>query len=402
MHIKNFMIMLMALAVAVIWGCRPATETAGPGGRPGRGSSAVAIVAEPVRQGEIRDERIFTGTLQPLAGYVVAPKVGGRLENLEINIGTALTPGCLIARIDDEEYVQQLAQARAVLEVARATVDQQVTAMQLAEREMERVRSLREKQIASEAEWDRVEAEYRMQVARHKVALAQMEEKASSLKAAEVRLAYTTISAPENLQADRWFVDQRFVDEGAMLAANTPLLSVIDLSELVAVIHVIERDYPLVRVGMPAILETDAYTGQTFSGRIIRLAPALRESSRQARLELAVPNAERLLRPGMFVRVRVEFARRENATLVPTGALAGSEGQEGVFLVDREAQRVKYVPVTVGIRTTEAVEILAPELSGEAATLGRHLLADGAAIVLPGKATVRSDQPGDRRGKDAP
>ena len=83
---------------------------------------------------------------------------------------------------------------------------------------------------------------------------------------------------------------------------NAPIVSILDIHSLTAVIHVIERDYSKVRVGQKVIVTTDAFPGSTFTGKIVRIAPLLKETSRQARVEIEVPNRDRLLKPGMFIR----------------------------------------------------------------------------------------------------
>ena len=124
-----------------------------------------------------------------------------------------------------------------------------------------------------------------------------------------------------------------------MLAANTPIVSIFDIYTLIAAIHVIERDYSKIRPGMKAAVSTDAYSGKTFNGRIVRMAPLLKEKSRQARIEVEILNKELLLKPGMFVRVKIEFAKHENATIVPLDALAKRDERQGVFKVDEQLER---------------------------------------------------------------
>jgi multidrug efflux pump subunit AcrA (membrane-fusion protein) len=115
-------------------------------------------------------------------------------------------------------------------------------------------------------------------------------------------------------------VPERFVDEGSMMAPNTAIVSVLDIGALTAVIHVIERDYPKIKVGQAATVIADAFPGKAFTGRIIRVAPLLKETSRQARVEIEIPNRESLLAPGMFVRVEIDFSRHDDATLIPLSA----------------------------------------------------------------------------------
>jgi multidrug efflux pump subunit AcrA (membrane-fusion protein) len=96
----------------------------------------------------------------------------------------------------------------------------------------------------------------------------------------------------------------------------------------------------------------------------------------------------------MFVRVQVEFARRENATLVPLPALVRRNGKEGVFIVDIGNRKARFVPATTGIINGELAEITEPQISGLVVTMGNHLLEDGSDIVLPKSEPQRQDPPG--------
>jgi RND family efflux transporter MFP subunit len=201
---------------------------------------------------------------------------------------------------------------------------------------------------------------------------------------AKVRLAYTQIRVPQNHHSRLQVVGERYVDEGAMLAANNPIVSILDIGTLTAVIHVIERDYPKIQPGLEALTATDAFPGRTFPGRVVRIAPLLKEKSREARVEIEISNKDRLLKPGMFVRVEIQFQKHENATVVPTAALVKRDGTQGVFMANLDQQKARFVPVTVGIVNGNEAEILNPLLNGSVVTLGHHLLEDGATIILPG------------------
>ena len=181
-------------------------------------------------------------------------------------------------------------------------------------------------------------------------------------------------------------VGERFVDQGAMLRANQPIVSVLDLHTVKAVIHVIERDYAKIGLGQSAHIETDAYPGRGFEGRVVRIAPVLKEASRQARADVEVPNPERLLKPGMFIRARIQFDEHEGATVVARTALVYRDDRQGVFCVDEAKSVANFRPVKVGIVEGEVAEILEPGLSGRVVTLGQHPLEDGAPVLLPKEA----------------
>ncbi len=375
---------VLALIGLLGWQAHRRASTSLQGAKRQHRTVAVAVEVAPIQRATIRDIGLFAGSLLPKSYFVVAPKIGGRLEKLMANIGDFVKRGQLIAVLDDEEYAQQVEQARAELEVAKATVAESRSMLDMAQREFERARALRQKKIASESELDAAEAQYKTQDAKHKVALAQVAQKEAALKATQVRLSYTKIRAWwENTNENR-IVGERFVDEGAMLKANDPIVSVLDIHSLIGVIHVIERDYSDVVVGQEAIVTTDAFPGRIFTGKIIRVAPLLKETSRQARVEVEVPNRDKLLKPGMFVRAQIEFASHDNATVVPSAALAKRNGQQGIFVADTENRKAHFVPITVGIINGELAEVVKPPLSGYVVTLGQHLLEDGASITLPG------------------
>ena len=366
-----------------------------------RKAPPVPVEAEPVRKDTVRDIGFFTGTLYPYTQFIVAPKIAGRLEKLFVKIGDPVKKGQLIAVLEDDEYLQQVDQARAEREVARANVGEARSALDTARRELDRAKALRQKKIASESELDAAGAEFNSQEAKYKVALAQVAQKEAALKAAQVRLSYTKIRATwEEGDQDR-VVGERFVDEGTMLAPNTPIVSILDICSLTGVIFVIERDYSKVKVGQEALISTDAFPDRTFSGKVVRMAPLIKETSREARVEVEIFNPEGLLKPGMFIRAQIEFSRQDNATIVPARALTKRGGREGVFILKREEMIAQFVPLKLGIANSEWVQVIEPPLSGLVVTLGQHMLEDGSAIVLPGeKGQARDLKKGPTKGAE--
>ncbi len=348
-----------------------------------RRAAAVAVETQPIRKDTIKDVGVFTGSLEPRSQFVVAPKVSGWLKQLLVNFGDTVQRNQTIAIIDDAEFTQQVEQARAELQVARANAENCASDLELAKREYERAKALREKQIASVSELDESEAALNSCQTKLKVSLAQVNQKEAALKAAELRLSYSKVQAFWESDEQTRVVGERFVDEGALLQVNQPIVSILKNDILTAVVYVVEKDYPKIKVDQRAIISTDAYPDKSFTGTIVRIAPLLQESSRQARVELEIPNADLLLKPGMFIRARIEFTIVENATLVPLAALVRRDGTQGIFIIDKNNLKAGFVPVTVGIISDEQVEILEPEISGFVATLGNHLLEDGADITLP-------------------
>jgi RND family efflux transporter MFP subunit len=350
-----------------------------------RSKAAVAVEVAPVRTGTVRDIGLFTGSLLPKSQFVVASKVNGWLKKLLVNVGHTVKRDQVIAILDDDEFTQQVEQARAELEVAKANMENRISDLAIAEREFKRAKTLREKQIASESELDEAESQFNSSQARLKVSQAQVMQKEAALKTAQVRLSYTKIQAWWEQADETRVIGERFVDEGALLKANEPIVSILENSILTGVIHVIEQDYPKVRITQKATITTDAYPGKTFTGQVVRIAPMLKESSRQARVEVQIPNDDGLLKPGMFIRAQIEFAQHEDVIVIPAEALVERNGQQGVFIADLQVLKATFVPVTVGVLNSNEAQIIQPQLSGMVVTMGHHLLEDGSAITLPAR-----------------
>ncbi len=382
---KKFLLLLLVLTIAAAGGWQlyryVSRSTVQKG--PGRSAVSVPVETKPITKGVIRDIGVFTGSLQAKSQFIVAPKVAGWLKEILVNIGDPVSRNRVIAVLDDEEFTQQAEQARAELQVAKANAENCATDLDIARREYERAKALREKQIASASELDASEAAFNACQTRHKVSVAQVDQKEAAMKAADLRLSYATVRAFWEDGDQTRVVGERFVDEGTLLQANQPVVSILENDPLTAVVFVIERDYPKVTVGRQALVATDAYPDRTFAATIVRIAPLLRENSRQARVELEVPNPEHLLKPGMFVRVEVEFARHENATLVPITALVKRNDRQGVFIIDAGNLKAHFVAVTTVIIEGELAEVVEPDISGLVVTMGNHLLEDGSSILLP-------------------
>jgi len=384
---KKFFSALLVLAIVAIvgWQIYKRTTASTSKSRPGRFAASVAIETEPIRKDAIRDIGILTGSLLPKSQFIVAPKVAGWLKQLLVNVGDMVHQNQVIAILDDEEFTQQEEQAKAELDVAKANAENCRTDLEIAKREYERAKALREKQIASASELDESQAAFNACQTRLKVSLAQVAQKEAALKAAQVRLSYTKVQAFWEEGDQTRVVGERFVDEGALLQVNEPIVSILENNPLTAVVYVIERDYPKVEVGQQSIVTTDAYPDKTFTGSVVRIAPLLKESSRQARVEIEIPNPDQLLKPGMFVRAQIEFAKHNNATVIPLAALVRREGKKGIFIADLNNLKARFVPVTTGIINGELAEVIEPKISGLAVTMGNHLLEDGSDITLPQK-----------------
>ncbi len=365
-------------------------DSQGRSGRP-----AVAVTVAEVSVGPIQDVRLFTGTVFPQYRYLVATKVPGRVVALGKRIGDRVRAGEEIARLDDAEYRQAEAEAQANLDIARAGLEEARASLALAEKEIARSRSLRERDLISDADVDNASSRFDAQKARTQLAEAQVSQRRAALEASRIRLGYTRLKA-----AEPGLVGERLVDEGALLPVNAAVVSVVGLDTVYVRVSVIERDYGSIRPGQTAEVEVDAYPGRRFSGRVSRLAPVLKEESRVAEMEVVVPNPGHELKPGMFSRVRVVISSETEARSVPASAVVRRDDHDAVYMADEAEGVARYVPVTLGIHAGSRVQIVEPNLEGRVITLGQHLLEDGSPILLtashgPASDTTRAPGAGD-------
>jgi RND family efflux transporter MFP subunit len=206
--------------------------------------------------------------------------VSGRIEQLSADLADIVTRGQLVAKLDDAEYVQALAQAEAGLAVAKANLSEAESLLKIAERELERLDKLRERGVSSESQRDAAKADQLAKQAHVQVTTAQVTRARAELETAHIRLGYTEVTAGWRGGDDRRVVAERYVDEGETVSANAPLLRIVELDPITAVFFVTERDYALLQPGQSAVLSTDAYPDESFQGRITRIAPVFRESTR--------------------------------------------------------------------------------------------------------------------------
>jgi len=342
----------------------------------------VPVEVAPVGRRALEVVRTFSGAVEPKTRVVVAPKVPGRVERLTVDLADPVERGQVVAYLDAAEFAQAVNQVEAELAVARAELRQAENALEISRREDKRIQELRERGIASDAEYDVAQADLLQKEGQIEVAHAEVRRAAALLESARIRHGYTRVTADWSEGDAMRRVAETYVDEGQTVSANEPLLLIVQLDPAVAVITVTERDYGRLRPGLEARVATDAVPGRTFVGRIDRIAPVFQTTSRQARVEIALPNPDGALKPGMFLRADITLDRIEDALVVPDAALTRRGDADGVFLVDDAGTRAAWRAVRVGVQAGSWVQLLEADLTGRVVTLGQHLLDDGSPVAI--------------------
>ncbi len=390
---KWILIPLLLALILVIWRfaiARPEAKT--PPGAAGRTMQAIPVEVSPVRLTDLTERVNLSGNIEAKSSYIVAPKISGQLRILHINIGQRVNKGDLIAELDDRILQQELQRAQAAVEMARASARQSSVALEFATTELERIRELQSRSFISQSEFDVAYNQFANAQAQNNIAIASLNSALAALNSAELQLSFTKIRAEWNDAAPYRVIGERFVQEGAQLSAGSPVASLMDISSVIAVVDVIERDYGRIKLGQEATVKIDSHPETVFGGRVLRIAPVLQEATRQARVEIEIPNSAALLKPGMFARVALSYQTKRGVTAVDERAISKLRGKEGVFLVNREDSSVSFVEIQRGITGEGFVEIVQPRISGEVVSLGQDMLDDGRKVKISDSASPRGTQ----------
>jgi RND family efflux transporter MFP subunit len=281
-------------------------------------------------------------------------KVSGQVTELNVDIGSRVNAGDVLARIAVPELIQARNAAEARV-VAQRSAYERTT--ELAERNSITQRAL-------------TEAKGRLDTA--------IAEKAE----AEAEMAYATIQAPFD-----GVVTSRAIDPGDMVyqasspkGSGQPLLRVAKLDVIRVKTYVPERDSTWVDVGDPAVVAFDALPATTFAGKVARLSGVLDPSTRTMLVEVDLPNADGRIRPGFYGRTQITLERRDRVLALPTVAVRDDGGNAYVYVVAPD-DTAKKTPVTLGLQDAGWVEIEAGLDGGERVIAGAVAgLNDGAAV----------------------
>lgn len=382
------------LVVATIAASGCSTRVEGESAKSQTVAPAVHVTAAAVVQQPIARFLRVTGTLMAEEEAQVAAETAGRVVAAPIERGTRVARGGALISISPTESQASLEEAEAnaaqiearlgivngssfdidkVPEVANARAN-----YDLAQTEFERAQMLSDKKLISQSEFDtkRVQAEAAKR--QYEISRNSAVQQYQSLNAARARLALarkaladTVVRAPFD-----GVVGQRLVTTGDYVTKGTKVASVLRVNPLRVELTVPEQYSAEVAVGRPVSLEVDAYPGQTFTGRVRYVSPALRADSRSLVVEAVVPNENRLLKPGSFATARIEQASQQPAILVPSTAVRTISGTPRVFVVNGDTIEERIV--SIGQTAGDRVEITDGLKVGErVAASGTGTLADG-------------------------
>ncbi|MBS1218038.1 MAG: hypothetical protein H6R21_1171 [Proteobacteria bacterium] len=173
----------------------------------------------------------------------------------------------------------------------------------------------------------------------------------------------------------------RQVSPGAYAKAGQDIARLEGIGTLKLDFRVPETYLRKIRVGQALAVTVDAYPAESFSGVIYAIEPSVDEATRTVLLRARLPNPGVRLKPGMFARVNLTLARRDNALVVPEQAIVPRGSGSYVFRID--GGKVALTKVELGLRRPGEVEIVSGLAAGQAIVAdGQLKLQDGATVAV--------------------
>jgi membrane fusion protein (multidrug efflux system) len=349
-------------------------NTAPAAGRPGGppGGFAAPVEAAPVRVGTAERQIVAVGSLRSNESVIIRPEVAGRVAELNIAEGQRVRRGQPLVRLDSTLERAQLAQAEAALQLSRANNTRAEELMRTGAGMQRNVDESRSRQRVDEA----------------------------IVNFGRARLDKLTIEAPFD-----GVLGLRRISVGEFVQAGAEIVNLEMVDPLKVDFRVPELFLAAVATGQRVAIAVDAYPGRAFEGEVIAIDPAVDPGGRSVVIRARVPNTNDALRPGLFARVTLTLASRENAVFVPDSAIVPFGDQHFVFKVVEG--RAVQTRVQLGERRRGEVEIREGLAAGDiVVTAGQIRVRDGVPVRVappPGQPPAQgSGQPGQPPGAGAP
>ena len=308
----------------------------------------VPVKVSVVQTGAISDHVLYSATVEAEETIDIYARGSGLVRRVLVEEGTQVREGqVLIELVDDELKLNE----------AEAHLAYQKLASQLKRKE-----ALFNRQLLAKEEYE----DLKINVEQNKI----------RWERARLALDYARVRAPVS-----GIIARRLVKLGDRVGGNSKLYEMVNLSRLIAHVHVPGQGMHNLAIGQPALVTTDFLPDTKFEGKILRISPVVDPNSGTFKVTLELDTQNRLLRPGMFVNVHIVTATHPQAVLVPKRAVVYDDGMPHVFVVsDSTANKVRF---EMGFDDTEFVEVLSGVKKGDQiVVVGQNGLKDKAKVRI--------------------
>jgi membrane fusion protein (multidrug efflux system) len=319
-------------------------------GARGGGFSMPPMPAEvaDVTIGRIEENFQAVGTIEADEAVTVVAEIDGVVTDIPYTEGGTLNKGDLLVTLDDRQLAAEVDRTQALFEQSKATY--------------ERVKAVVDQGAGAPQDLDDAGAAL-------KVAEA-------NLELAKARHAKTRITAPF-----RGVAGSRRVSIGSYVRAGQAITDMANLEKIRVIFSAPERMIAQIKKAAVVTVATTAYPGLTLKGTIIVIEPVVDPVTRSTRVVAEVPNTDERFRSGMSADVTTLLSARPQAVTIPNEAVFAAGDQSFVFAVKPDST-VTRVPVTLGTRTADVVEVVEGLDPGmKVVRAGHQKLFEGAKIM---------------------
>lgn len=360
----------LALAIlgASLFATAPRRQAGAVGGT---GELVIPVVALRVESRTERERIEISGVMQPIRKARLEAEVDGRVVQIAVREHERVVAGGEILKLDDSIRVASVERAQAALLRAESV-------RRLAQIELDRLRRLRKKGVASQSELD-------VAANREREAAGGVGEAKAILAEAEVLLERTSIRAPFD-----GVLTNCEVEIGDRLGPGAPVGELIAIDRVEIELGVNESQIVALREQQSVELRADVYPGDTFAGQIRRVGSAIDERTRLFPVDIEIENPDERLLPGMVGDVTVEIGAADSVLRIPRQAMLEEFGLTYVFVIVESdvglvVERRRVVVRDVAFRPT--LVSVRDGLSAGERIVARDVreLADGALVSIEGR-----------------
>jgi len=379
-------VLLVGLAALLNESCSKATHVEAESKDPASPTVAVAKAkTEDMSRGVV-----ITAEFKPFQEIDVMAKVSGYVKNINVDVGSRVKEGDLLAVLEIPEMADDQARAQSVLSRSQAEVERARDELQRAQqsRSIAHLSYTRLADVAKQKAGLIAQQEIDDAQSKDLVAEAQVSAAKSSLSAAEQQVQvsmaelqkietlrdYTRVTAPF-----AGVVTKRYADKGSMIQAGTasstqvmPLVRLSENRKLRLVLPVPESAVPTVHIGQQVEVRVPTLD-RSFPGQVARFADKVMSATRTMDTQVDVENPNLILIPGMFAEVNLTLDHRSAALTVPIPAVdVGDDEASGQVTVVTPENRIEIRKVKLGIQNATDVEVLAGLRQGDLVVTGNR------------------------------
>jgi RND family efflux transporter MFP subunit len=362
------------LLLVLLAGCQKAIPAEDP--------TPVPVVRLPITQVQhqnLSNIVTLTGMVNALPDHSVkvSPAVAGKLIAVLVVPGQRVRRGQIIARLDNRQVKDQIAQADAVLQGSSSAVAQAQTNLTLARNTLARVQMLYNEKIAPQK--DLIAAQSQVATSQEQVrsAKAQVAQSRASRAQVATQLGFAELRSPIS-----GVVARRLLNAGDTADPATPVLQVVDLETVVINASLPADSSAPIRARQPGRVRSVAQPGVSLPATVTAISPVVDLQSNTLAVQLRCANRQGDLKEGQSVTVQITTGIRRGALTVPKTSLVPDPEKPSQRLVYKfRSGKIDRVPVQTGIEEGGRIEITSGLASGESvAASGAYGLPDGTAV----------------------